>query len=71
MGRFTYIMEFNNCSDCPFNEFVDDDRSPFHTECKRTNEYIQSYSMDGDEDYRNSDGVLDECPFLINNTIKD
>lgn len=64
-------MEFDNCSDCPFDEFVDDDHSFIHKVCKRTNKYIQSYSMKEDKDYRNSDGVLDECPFLVNNTIKD
>lgn len=71
MGRFTYIMEFDNCLDCPFDEFVDDDYPCVHKVCKRTNKRIQSYSMEGDEDYRNKDGVLDECPFLVNNTIKD
>jgi hypothetical protein len=73
MSRFQYTktVEFNNCSECPFNERIDDDFSPTHDECTRTNSYIKTYCQGGDTDYRNKEGVLDNCPFLINSIIKE
>ena len=70
MGRFMSIIEFDNCSNCPFREYVDDDHSPLHTECTKLNKYIEQWGFKTETvDYRNEDGVLDDCPFLINNVI--
>ena len=64
------ITEFDNCSNCPFREYVDDDYSPSHTECTKLNKYIKQWGFKMETvDYRNEDGVLDDCPFLINNVI--
>ena len=72
MGRFVLITEFDNCSNCPFCEHVDDDYSPTHTECTKLNKYIQKWGFEMKTvDYRNEDGVLDDCPFLSNNVIKE
>ena len=69
---FTYIIKFNKCDNCPFNKFVDDDYSPTHTECERIDEYIMKMTYKGNTDYRNPEtGVLDNCPFLKENTIID
>lgn len=70
-NKFRYIIEFDNCDNCPLKKFVDDDYSPTHTECERTNEYIEQWLFENEHrDYRNYEtGVLDNCPFLKNNTI--
>lgn len=69
-GKFRYIVEFDKCDNCPFNKFVDDDYSPTHTECERTVDYIMEWTNEGETDFRNPEtGVLDNCPFLKNNTI--
>lgn len=69
--KFRYIVEFDTCDNCPFNEFVDDDYSPTHKECERTNEYIMTWTnTEGEKDFRNPEtGILDDCPFIENNTI--
>lgn len=70
--KFTYIetTHFNNCEDCPFHSFIDDDYSPTHFECIKLNKYISLYPYSkGTIDYRNNQGVLDKCPFLKTNTI--
>lgn len=72
MGRFTSIIEFDNCDNCPFYSFVDDDNSPIHTECGKTGHYIEKWcASSGKTDYRNKEGILDDCPFLTNNVIKE
>lgn len=71
--RFTYIKKqhFNNCEDCPFFFFIDDDYSPTHYQCGITKYDIKTFTNDGSEDFRNEDGVLDNCPFLKNQTIEE
>jgi hypothetical protein len=71
MGRFTSIIEFDNCDNCPFREYVDDDYSPIHTECGKTGHYIEKWGSSNGTDYRNKERVLDDCPFLTNNVIKE
>lgn len=71
--RFTYIKKkhFDNCEDCPFSNFVDDDYSPTHYGCSMTESYIREFTNDGTEDFRNEEGVLDNCPFLKNQVIEE
>lgn len=68
--RFTYtkIVHFNNCSDCPHNCFHGEDYECNHDECELLNQYIHCYLIDGDKDFRNSDGILDDCPYLKDNS---
>jgi len=71
-NKFTYIVEFDKCDNCPFKNFVDDDYSPTHTECSQIDEYIEKWTWCEKTDYRNPEtGVLDNCPFLKNNTIRE
>ena len=69
--RFTYteITNFNNCEDCPFNHFHGTDDDCDHDRCELLNKYIHCYLCSGDKDFRNEDGILDECPFLKNNIL--
>ena len=69
--KYTVTYNFDNCSNCPFKERVDDDYSPIHDECTRTDSYIKTYCRGGDTDYRNKEGILDNCPFLVNKIIKE
>lgn len=72
MGRFTSIIEFDYCENCPFKVYVDDDYSPIHTECEKTGSYIEKWTNSiGYKNYRNEEMVLDNCPFLSNNVIKE
>ena len=72
-NKFAYIIEFDKCDNCPFKKFVDDDYSPTHTECERTDEYIEKWWYGNQHfDYRNPEtGVLDSCPFLKNDTMRE
>lgn len=69
--RFTYteIVHFNNCNDCPHNYFHGTDDDCDHNRCEILNKYIHCYLCSGDEDFRNSDGILDDCPYLKNNSL--
>lgn len=69
--RFTYtkIVHFNNCNDCPHNQFNGIDNDCDHDGCEILNKYIHCYLCSGDKDFRNSDGILDDCPYLKNNSI--
>lgn len=69
--RFTYtkIVHFNNCNDCPHNHFYGTDNDCDHDRCEMLNKYIHCYLCSGDKDFRNSDGILDDCPYLKNNSI--
>ena len=69
--RFTYtaIVHFDNCEECPHNRFHDADDDCLHLRCELLNKYIHCYLYSGDKDYRNKDGVLDDCPFLKSNSI--
>ena len=71
--RFTYIkkLHFNDCGDCLFASFIDDDYSPTHEECDKTESYIVEFTNNGVDDFRNEEGVLDNCPFLKNQTIEE
>ena len=69
--RFTYteITNFNNCKDCPFNQFYGTDDDCDHDRCELLNKYIHCYLCSGDKDFRNEDGILEDCPFLKNNIL--
>ena len=69
--RFTFvkIIHFDNCFDCPYRSFHDDDNDCTHDRCDKLNEYIEMYLNKGAKDFRNEDGVLDGCPFLENKII--
>lgn len=70
--RFTYIkiVHFNNCNDCPHNHFYGTDDDCDHDRCEMLDKYIHMYPNSGDKDFRNESGVLDDCPFLRNKSIK-
>ena len=69
--RFTYTstQRFNNCSDCPFRGTDYSDDCEDQEYCERTGKTIRVYTCDGNRDYSNADGVMDDCPFIENNTI--
>jgi len=71
--RFTYttIVHFTNCYGCPHNCFHGDDDDCDHDRCEMLGRYIHCYLNSGDKDFRNENGVLDDCPFLKNNSIID
>lgn len=61
--KYTKTIEFNNCDGCPFCDFIDDDYSPSHLLCSKTITYIKLFKNSGNEDFRNDEGILDNCPF--------
>lgn len=69
--RFSYTKTtyFNYCSTCPHSRFHDDDSDCTHNRCELLNKYIHCYLDDGDKDFKNKDGILDDCPFLKNPNI--
>lgn len=72
--RFEYAKKFNNCDDCPLNEYVteslygywDDEYIIAYCRCKILNKKIvDDITPYGEKvDNRNSEGILDDCPFL-------
>ena len=68
--RFTYtkVVHFNNCDECPHRYFQGTDDDCDHDGCELLNQYIHCYLNSGDKDFRNSDGILDDCPYLKDNS---
>lgn len=73
MSRFKSIeiTNFDNCINCPFSYEESTDRQDFKM-CGQLGRIIIGYGTElcgGNKDYRNKEGVLNDCPFLKSNEI--
>lgn len=73
MSRFKSIeiTNFDNYINCPFSYEKFTDRQDFKM-CGHLGRIIIGYATElceGNKDYRNKEGVLNDCPFLKSNEI--